>query len=194
MGESWSNRVALAHRACEPEEKPWPVVVFAHDEESQIITCLESLAKGSMAHPIYVYVLANGCNDKTEAVVRDFILDSPWVTLVSVTLGDKANAWNVFVHDIAHRAEVYFFVDGDARVVPGSFDALYSALERSPEANAAAAIPAVGRSKKLLAQFVCEYGLILGNLYALRGDFVLKVKQSGARLPIGYIGEDGLVS
>jgi hypothetical protein len=109
-------------------------------------------------------------------------------------VGDKANAWNVFVHDVAPAAEVCFFVDGDVRVEPGAFDALFDALERSPEANAAAAIPAGGRSRKLHEELVCRHRLLLGNLYALRGSFAQRAKQKNVRLPTGYIGEDGLVT
>jgi hypothetical protein len=98
------------------------------------------------------------------------------------------------VHDVAPRAQVCFFVDGDVQVKPGSFDALFMALQRSPGANAAAAVPATGRNKKFLEQLVSKHRLVLGNLYALRGDFVWQAKQAGARLPIGYMGEDGLVT
>jgi hypothetical protein len=45
-----------------------------------------------------------------------------------------------------------------------------------------------------MEQLVCEHHLVLGNLYALRGDFVWQAKQAGVRLPIGYIGEDGLMT
>lgn len=174
--------------------QPWLVAVFAHNEALQIVACLESLAKASAAHRVQVYVLANGCTDCTEAVVRDFARTHRWVTLISLAMGDKANAWNAFVHDIAPRAETCFFVDGDVRVEPGSFDALYSTLQEAPGANASAAVPSAGRSRMHLERLVCEDRLVLGNLYALRGDFVWQAKQAGARLPIGYIGEDGLVT
>ena len=172
----------------------WLVAVFAHNEAAQIVGCLESIAKASTTHLIHAYVLANDCNDRTETVVRDFALTHPWVTLISLALGDKANAWNTFVYDVAPRAQICFFVDGDIRVEPGSFDALFLALHRSPEANAAAAVPSVGRSKAYLEQLVCKQRLILGNLYALRGEFVWQVKNAGVRVPIGYIFEDGLVT
>lgn len=192
--ESSSNPVAAIPRGDNSGKQLWLVAIFAHNEELRIIACLESIAKASATHLIHAYVLANGCNDHTETVVRDFALTHPWVTLISLMLGDKANAWNVFVHDIAPRAQLCFFVDGDIRVEPGSFDALFSALQRSPEANAAAAVPSTGRNRKFLEQLVCEHRLVLGNLYALRGDFVWQARQVGARFPIGYIGEDGLVT
>lgn len=192
--ESSSNPVTGVSHGDDPGKQLWLVAIFAHNEELQIIACLESIAKASATHLLHAYVLANGCNDNTETIVRDFTLTHPWVTLIPITLGDKANAWNVFVHDVAPRAQVCFFVDGDIRVEPRSFDALFSALQSSPKASAAAAVPASGRNKEFLESLVCEHHLVLGNLYALRGDFIWRARQIGARFPIGYIGEDGLVT
>ena len=178
-------------RAVEPE---WPVAVFAYNEERRIVECLKSLAKASATHNVRAYVLANGCTDRTEAVVRDFALRHPWVTLVSIALGDKSNAWNVFVHEVAPPAAAYFFVDGDVQIEPEAFDVLFAALADTPEANAAAGVPARGRSKAYQEQLVCKDRLVLGNLYALRGEFVANAKKTGARLPTGMVGDDGLVT
>lgn len=178
----------------EPGEKPWIVAVFAHNEAAHIVACLESIARASQSHVVRAFVLANGCRDNTEAVVRDFAAKHPWVSLVSIQLGDKSNAWNVFVHDIAPPAEICFFVDGDVLVAPGSFDELFAALHGAPEANAAAAVPSTGRSQRMMEELVCKHRLLLGNLYALRGDLIQHARQVGARCPIGYIGEDGLVT
>jgi hypothetical protein len=104
--ECSSNPVAAIPHGDDSGKQLWLVAIFAHNEELQIIACLESLAKASATHLLHAYVLAIGCNDHTETVVRDFALTHPWVTLISLTLGDKANAWNVFVHDIAPRAQV----------------------------------------------------------------------------------------
>lgn len=38
-----------------------------------------------------------------------------------------------------------------------------------------------------------EGGELAGNLYALRGDFVSRVRRGKVRLPVGFIGEDSLV-
>jgi glycosyltransferase involved in cell wall biosynthesis len=175
-------------------QTPWAVAVFAHNEESHIVSCLESIAVGAKTHPIQAYVLANGCTDRTGAVVSDYAKSHPWVTLVSITTGDKSNTWNVFVNEVAPQSEVCFFVDGDVQVLPGAFDELFLALQHSPEANAAAAVPFSGRNQKGLREFVCKHHFVLGNLYALRDSFVRRVRELGVRLPVGYIGDDGLVT
>jgi hypothetical protein len=113
---------------------------------------------------------------------------------VAIPVGDKSNAWNVFVHEVAPQSEVCFFVDGDVRVEAGSFDHLGEALRQSPAANAAAAVPSTGRSRTFQEELVCVHRVVLGNLYALCGAFVQRAKETGTRLPVGYIGDDGLVT
>ena len=90
---------------------------------------LDSLQAAS-SHPIACYVLANACTDRTEALVRDYAASHANVHLVSIEVGDKANAWNVFVHEVAPSgAAHYFFIDGDVRATVGALDAMAQALE-----------------------------------------------------------------
>ena len=124
-----------------------------------------------------------------DAVAREH----PNVALISIELGDKANAWNLYVHEIAGDAEAYFFVDGDVRVRPGSLLRLRDALAVNPDANAAAALPASGRNlDSFRRDLIREHGLA-GNLYALSAPFVAKIRHAGIRLPVGLVGEDSLV-
>src|SRR5690242_5448492 len=96
----------------------WPVMVLAHNEERHIEACLDSVFGADPNGPLEVFVMANGCTDGTEDVVRAYRHKEPRVHLISIQLGDKCNAWNVFIHETvpAHcpGCEVYFFMDGDA--------------------------------------------------------------------------------
>jgi len=111
---------------------PWPVAVFAHNEARNIIACLDSL-QAAATHPLACHVLANACTDRTEALVRDYAASHPDVHLVSIAPGDKANAWNVFVHEVVPRADTpCFFIDGDVRAIPGSLDVMARMLAQTP--------------------------------------------------------------
>src|SRR5262245_31366445 len=120
---------------------PWPVMILARNEERRIVACLDSILAAEPCHALEVYVMANGCTDRTEEIVRDYGRRRPEVRLVPIALGDKCNAWNVFIHETvsAHcpGREVYFFMNGDARVVKGSFGVLARALQEDAHANAA---------------------------------------------------------
>lgn len=172
-------------------------MVLAHNEERHIAACLDSLFDGEPARNLQVYVMANGCTDRTEEVVRDYASRNPRVHLVSIRMPDKCNAWNVFIHETARdqapELPVYFFMDGDARIVPGALTRLAEGLERAPQAHAASAPPASGRNVDRDRGDLIKERVLVANLYALRGPFVKRLQHTGARLPLGLEGDDGLL-
>ncbi|ODV03828.1 MAG: hypothetical protein ABT23_03110 [Thiobacillus sp. SCN 63-57] len=172
---------------------PWPVAVFAHNEARNIVACLDSL-QAAATHPITCHVLANACTDRTEALVREYAADHPHVHLVSIALGDKANAWNVFVHEIAVcTATPCFFIDGDVRAVAGSLDAMAQALAQNPQANGVSALPQSGRGVAAFQRDMLRDNGVAGNLYGLRGSFVERIRAQAIKMPVGTIGEDALM-
>lgn len=176
---------------------PWPVMVLAHNEERHIAACLDSIFDGEPGRAIDVFVMANGCTDRTEEIVRQYGERRPGVHLVSIALGDKCNAWNVFIHETvpaqAPGRPVYFFMDGDARAVPGSFSAMARALESDPRAHAASAVPMSGRSGEADRLEILEKRGLVANLYSLRGSFVERLRETGVRIPLKLEGDDGLI-
>jgi glycosyltransferase involved in cell wall biosynthesis len=172
-------------------------MVLAHNEERRIAACLDSIFAADPGAAFRVFVMANGCTDRTEDIVRDYAWREPRLHLVSIKLGDKCNAWNVFVHDTVPREcpgeAIYFFMDGDARAVPGSFSAMARVMREQPAANAIGAPPASGRSMaRDREELLRERGLV-ANLYALRGTFVERCRKLGTRIPLRLEGDDGLL-
>ena len=171
--------------------QPWPVAAFAHNEARNIIACLDSL-QAATSHPFECYVLANACTDRTEMLVREYSVSHPNVHLVSIMVSDKANAWNVFVHEVApHGATYYFFIDGDVRATPSALDAMAQALH--PQANGVSALPKSGRSVNAFQRDMLKDNGVAGNLYGLRGSFVERIRDQAIKMPIGTIGEDALI-
>ena len=178
-------------------DERWPVMVLAHNEEKHIVACLDSLFDGEPGQPLEVYVMANGCTDRTEALTLEYAKRRPEVHLVSIQLGDKCNAWNVFIHDtVVNRCpdrSVYFFMDGDARSTPGSLAAMAAALVAEPHAHAASAPPASGRNVAHDRRELLEERGLVANLYALRGSFIPRLLADQVRLPLKLEGDDGLI-
>ena len=171
--------------------KSYPVAVFAHNEESNIVRCLDSLDQGA---GLDIFVLANGCSDGTVARVRRYALDHPEVRVVELERGDKASAWNAFVHGFApDNAETCYFIDGDVRAGEGALGRLARALERNPEAHVAAAIPGSGRNRRAQLDEQIETHGVQGNLYAVRGSFLSAMRREQLRLPAGFVRDDGLL-
>ena len=179
------------------ERSPWPVMVLAHNEEQHIAACLDSIFLADPEASFDVYVMANGCTDQTETIVRDYQKKNPSVHLVSIALGDKCNAWNVFVHDVVPKEcpnrPIYFFVDGDARFTAGSFSAMARTLEAEPHANAVNAPPASGRSMTHDREELISQRELVANLYGLRGSFVERLREKSVRIPLNLEGDDGLI-
>lgn len=193
LGDSKLNDL---HNHASPASR-WPVMVLAHNEEKRIASCLESVLSSDHSAKLDIYVMANGCTDATEAIVAEIASSNPAVHLVSIALGDKCNAWNVFVHDVVPAkcpgAALYFFMDGDARVTQGSLGAMARTLLQSSRANAVGAPPASGRNLvKDREELLRDRGLV-ANLYALKGSFISRCQTLGVRIPLRLEGDDGLV-
>jgi len=175
------------------------IAVFAHNEARRIRSALESVVAGAAGTPISVVVLANGCSDRTADEVRacaDRIAD---LTLVEIAMADKANPWNVYVHDFWSDEEIgtiatHFFMDGDVRVEPEALSLLASAFLAAPTVDAAGAMPISGRDRDAWRQRMVRNSSLAGNLYALRRAFVAEIRERHIRMPIGLFGEDRFVS
>lgn len=177
----------------------WSIAVFAHNEASGIAASLRSIDVAAQGADIKVFVLANGCRDRTAAIVRELAFVSVQVQVIEIPLADKANAWNLYLHRIAAMqhpdfALLHAFVDGDVLVEPDSLRALAAAFDQAPTANAVGALPSSGRDRDAWCRRMVANGTLAGGLYALRGDFVERIRQRDIRIPRGFIGEDWLVS
>ena len=164
------------------------VIVLAHNEERRIAACLNSLPIDEAN--ISVHVVVNGSSDKTAEIARA----TSDVTVHEWEQGGKSRSWNRIVLDTPGiEADAYVFVDGDAEILPGSIEALVNALGSSG-ANAASGLPANGRQAQAYrASMLREHGLF-GDLYALSGEFMRRLRASGLRLPEDLIGDDGLIA
>lgn len=164
------------------------VTVLAHNEERRIATCLASLPLGQPG--VAVHVVVNGSSDRTAEIARGFT----GVTVHEYAEGGKSRSWNRFMLDTPGiEADVFVFVDGDAEVLPGSVAALAQTLIEQPSANAASGLPCNGRQAGAYRQSIIREHGLFGDLYALSGDFVRRMRAGGIRLPDDLIGDDGLV-
>jgi glycosyltransferase involved in cell wall biosynthesis len=172
----------------------WSAVVFAHNVERTIVDCLNSVIRQEASGCDSVIVIVNGSRDRTEKLVDDYSEKHPNVELVTLTLADKASAWNHYVHEIGSNSQFHFFIDGDVVVSPGSFRELMETLQRMSEANAAGALPLTGRDRTGWSRRMISFGLLAGGLYAIPEGFMADLRNREVRLPMGLIGDDLFVS
>lgn len=166
------------------------VGVLAHNEERRIARCLASLPLGDPA--VAVHVIVNGTKDQTAAIARQ--AGAGRVTVHDWPEGGKSRSWNRFVFDVPGlAAQTWVFVDGDAEVLPGSLSVLEAALAAHPNANAASGMPGNGRRMEFYRKEILATHGLFGDLYALRGRFVERMRAMAIRLPEDLIGDDGLI-
>jgi glycosyltransferase involved in cell wall biosynthesis len=165
------------------------VAVLAHNEERRIGACLASLPLDDPL--VSVHVVVNGSTDRTAETAR--LAGQGRVVVHDWPEGGKARSLNRFVFDTPGvEGDLYVFVDGDAEVIPGSLQALAAVLA-DPEVNAASGMPCNGRrAAKYRAEMIASHGLF-GDLYALSGSFVARLRASGIRLPEDLVGDDSLI-
>lgn len=170
------------------------VGIFAHNEARRIAACLASLPLER--RDIVFHLLINGATDQTAAIARTVAGQYPSLVIHELTLGGKARTWNRFVHEILPAAmpATVIFMDGDAQIAPGSLDALGRALVTQRSVNAVAGLPLNGRSHVQYQAMIREEGGLFGDLYALRGSFLQRIRDSELRLPVDLVGDDGLVA
>lgn len=167
--------------------------IFAHNEERRIEACLASLPLDRA--DIDFHVLVNGSTDRTAELARKAAAGRSNIFVHELHPGGKARTWNRLVFDIWDGChDVMIFLDGDAEIAPGSLDALAETLGRYPDANAASSMPLNGRNHLTYqAELKRERGLF-GDLYAVKGDFLRRMRARVIRLPDDLIGDDGLIA
>jgi len=175
------------------------LAVFAHNESGRIGAALQSIVRAAAGMDVEVWVLANGCTDATSDEVRACATVLPDLWLAEIDVADKANAWNVYVHELmtperAREIETYFFMDGDVRLERDALGLLAAALNTVPSAMAAGGMPATGRDRVGWRARMVENGMLAGNFYALRASFLDGVRERQIRMPVGLIGEDLFLS
>jgi hypothetical protein len=114
---------------------------------------------------------------------------------VVIRVGDKANAWNHYAHDLAPAdASLHVFTDGDMQVSRGSIAAFLRRFAEVPHANGCAGLPVAGRSQAAFRAKLVGQHEMAGNLYAVRASCLAEFRRRRVRLPVGVFGEDGLVT
>ena len=161
--------------------------MFAHNEEKHIANSISSVLDSADINLNKIYVIANGCSDDTssETMKLQLAVSNDKISLIELELGDKCNAWNHYIHDVADSSLVHFFVDADVRFIPGTFGKLSQCLANTKCANAAAGLPFSGRNQQQYLDMVKQGRCLFGNCYALKREFIEKIRQKSFYLPIG---------
>jgi hypothetical protein len=175
--------------------EPHSIAIIASREDLATLTsCIRSVLVARHASAAVIDVLVNG-NEQLAQEVAHVSFDCPMncqLRIWSIPQGDKAHAWNEYVHRIWPGRGNAVFLDGYVEVEADAFDALEDALSNSPAALAATGVPSSGRSAGWQRARMLREGGFQGNLHVLRSEVMHTVRKSDIRLPLGLYRTDSL--
>jgi hypothetical protein len=175
--------------------EPRSVAIIASREDVTTLKhCIDSVIHACKDNAAVIDILVNG-NPQLAQDVAQIPFGCPErcrLRIWSIRQGDKAHAWNEYVHRIWPGRGDAIFLDGYVEVEAGAFDALEEALAASADAWGATGVPTSGRSAAHLRALMLREGGFHGNLNVLRAHVMQKLQASGFRLPLGLYRTDSL--
>ncbi|OOV07296.1 hypothetical protein [Rhodoferax fermentans] len=183
-------------------QHPWTVVIFACRESLSRLRQTLDAAKVSAASCAVIHVLVNGNQALASALAQELTQrqlsaakdeGGPAIQVWSIPLGDKANAWNQYIHQIWAGEEIAFFVDGYVRLNPDAVDLLGHAVAANTQALAGTGVPTMGRSAKALRENMIVNTGYHGNFCCIKGHTIGQMRDKHIRLPVGLYRTDSLM-
>lgn len=169
------------------------IAIYAVNEAATIGACIASIDRACAGRAAHISVLLNGTTDHSAEILKGLRLSHAAMTVYRFPVADKANAINYFLYDLRRAASVHFGVDAYTTIGERSFVAMAAALASDQKVLAVAALPLSGRSAKLVADNTMKGGMLNGQCYGLRPDFVDRLVAAGYRLPLQLYRVDGLL-
>ena len=100
-----------------------------------------------------------------------------------IPFGDKANAWNQYIHEINAPSEYHVFIDGYVELYPDTLSIIENEYSKSPYI-AATGVPSQGKSAKKVRQQMLEQGGIQGNLCIFTDHCMKQLAEKSFRLSL----------
>lgn len=176
----------------------WSVAIFAAREPAPTLAaCIRAALAAGKSENTVIDVLVNGNRALAEQTAQSADFGIPAGGNASVRtwfipVGDKAHAWNEYVHRLWEGGTAYF-IDGYAEVRANALALLAAGLRDAPDALGATGVPTSGRSAEALRRLMLKEGGIHGNLFAIREPVMAAIRQRAFRLPLGLYRTDSLI-
>lgn len=175
----------------------WALVIFASRETVTTLRQTIDAAVVSAGDLARIEVLVNGNDQLAGDAVRFLAKASNTkgasVRIWSIPLGDKANAWNQYIHKIWSGEDLAFFIDGYVRINPDAVKLLGEAVMSETLALGGSGVPTSGRSAKALRNNLIINTGFHGNLCCIKGRVVAQMRDASISLPVGLYRTDSLM-
>jgi len=182
------------------------VNIIAHNEEKVIADTIASLLRQKTGGQLEIHVFANGCTDRTEAIVEEISRTKPNIVLHRVAQKGKVKALEDSVRYFRDRSEAehsvpdrLYYVDADIELPDEeTLNKLSAVLDRSEELYLVSAYPApqslhndkkdyVSELFRVRAHLhnIFEVNMIRGACYVIRREILNKIS-----FPEGLLSDD----
>lgn len=111
----------------------------------------------------------------------------------SLTCGDKAHAWNTYVHELWPCARTTVFMDGYVEPAADAILLLDKGLADNMNALGATGVPSVGASAHRMQKAMNSGGGIHGNLFAIGASAMRMIRDIRFFVPIGLYRVDAVI-
>lgn len=180
-----------------PAAPPWSVAIISSRESvDQLAHCVRAACGAVGDHPAVIDVLVNGNPGLARAAAAaapGWAMQGCRIQVWNITQGDKAHAWNEYVHRIWTPGTPAFFLDAYAEPRPDAFARLLAAIDDESGVLAATGVPSCGRSAPALRAQMLRDGGIHGNMHAIGAAAMARLRAAGFRLPLGLYRTDSMI-
>ena len=177
----------------------WVVVIFASRESihvlNETITAAQIAACGTATLEVVINgnaVLAAELKTRLMRLENECVAQTQ-IRVWSITVGDKSNAWNQYVHQIWSGEEIIFFVDGYVTLTPDAIQMLGDSVAVDERALGGSGMPSVGRSADQTRQALSSESGLHGNFCCIKGGTLLRMVERQIKLPMGLYRMDSLL-
>jgi hypothetical protein len=179
----------------------WTVAILSSRETAATLAATVSAALRAVGQQDALFdVVVNGNPALAQAMAQQLdalplgAAPNAVLRLWDLPLGDKAHAWNTYLHQVWPGSDLAFFIDGYVAVRSDALALLDSGLAARPDAIAATGVPTIGRTARQLRERLLREGGTHGNFHALRGETMRRFRDAGFRLPLGLYRTDALLN
>jgi hypothetical protein len=171
----------------------WHVAAYAVNEAERLEACLRSAVAALEGTKFQISLILNGSTDGSEQIARQMTRSGSPISIYRIDYPDKSNAINQFYYHIRQPARYYAEIDSNVIIAPYALRTMAARLDRDPLALTVSGIATNGRTMPKWDAERARGGRLMGNLHALRPEFVDRIVAHGFRLPVGLYRGDGLI-
>jgi hypothetical protein len=174
------------------------ICVFLSREPEHVASRTLQYVRTSAPPGATIDLVVNGNAQLADSLARQLLVmpksDAHRVRVWHIPFGDKANAWNQYIHRIWAGESVACFMDGYVRPLPDAITQLIAGATQNRGSLAATGVPTSGRSAGRTRELMRQRSGFHGNLCCIKADAMSGLRAAGIRLPVGLYWTDGLMA